>query len=255
MSVFPPRRRDDPVPPDDEPTRSDLTDVELDAALAAGDIELLDHVRAHSNPAAVLSALLDGGPTSTSWDAAAPPSRRTDASPPRPALAAERILARSHARDLVTLIERACGRVPAFNGGVSLVLSRARIIALTLVHILQLVRALGELHRARELHQALSRAFALTGAAEQDRVLEQALDLARGLARDLAARPVDASGADLTAVRVSDLAVLDGVVWDEDTRWPLDLRERIVSRSEEIASGVYRVRGGTERDPHAVPGR
>lgn len=42
-------------------------------------------------------------------------------------------------------------------------------------------------------------------------------------------------------MRVSDLAVLDGVVWDEDT--------------EEIADGVYQVRGGTERAPSAVPGR
>ncbi|MFC4049802.1 hypothetical protein ACFOY4_08930 [Actinomadura syzygii] len=237
----------------DEPTGTDLTDVELDAALAVGDVELLDHVQAHSDPASVLSALLNDSAAGTASDRAAFPSSRAAASPPHSVQAAERILARSHARDLFTQLERACGRDPAVNG--SVILARARITALTLIHALQLVRALVELDRARELHHALSRAFALARPAERDRVLEQALDLARGLARDLAARPVDASGADLTIVRVSDLAVLDGVVWDEDTRWPFDLRERIVSRSEEIASGVYRVRGGTERDPQAVSGR
>ncbi|WUI02805.1 hypothetical protein OHR68_13660 [Spirillospora sp. NBC_00431] len=69
------------------------------------------------------------------------------------------------------------------------------------------------------------------------------------------ALPVDASGADLTDVRMSHLMVLDGVVWDEHARWPPDLRERVADRSLEISSGVYRVGGGTERDPHAIPGR
>ncbi|WP_170180512.1 hypothetical protein [Actinomadura pelletieri] len=44
------------------------------------------------------------------------------------------------------------------------------------------------------------------------------------------------------------------MVWDRATRWPPGLHEQIADRSEEIGAGVYRVGGGTERDPHPVSG-
>ncbi|WUI02833.1 hypothetical protein OHR68_13825 [Spirillospora sp. NBC_00431] len=111
----------------------------------------------------------------------------------------------------------------------------------------------------RNLDLALDLTRNLDRACDLDLDLVLARDRARDIARALAALPVDASGADLTEVQVSDRAlgagVLDGVVWDEATRWPPSLREFVADRSEEIAAGVCRVRGGTERDPRAVPRR
>ncbi|WUI01393.1 hypothetical protein OHR68_06095 [Spirillospora sp. NBC_00431] len=135
----------------------------MDVALATGDAELLDHVRAHTDPVAVLAALLDDSPTGTpdnpvraSGGVARPPSRSTGTP-------ADRI--------------------------------RARVLAL-------------------EIDDALTHA----------RDLNRARDLAHDLTRAPAALPVDASDADLAGAHVSDGAVLagvlDGVVWDEGTRWP-----------------------------------
>jgi hypothetical protein len=65
----------------------------------------------------------------------------------------------------------------------------------------------------------------------------------------LYAGEVDASGADLSALDLADMSVLEGVVWTEETTWPDGIREQVQSRSLEIRPGVYRVHGGSERDP------
>ncbi|RKS79597.1 hypothetical protein BZB76_1072 [Actinomadura pelletieri DSM 43383] len=90
---------DGPLPPDDEPNESDLTDAELDAALAAGNAELLDHVRAHADPAATLAALLDDVLDELPDQAPSPPDRI------RPG---ELDRARALARDLFSDLVNAC---------------------------------------------------------------------------------------------------------------------------------------------------
>ncbi|MFD0687169.1 hypothetical protein [Actinomadura fibrosa] len=95
--------------------------------------------------------------------------------------------------------------------------------------------------------------------ADRDRVLAlgRALVLACDLARILTGMlgtvvrriPVDASGADLSGLRVPHAEALAGVVWDDRTIWPLDVRDRIRDLSDESHSGRYRVRGGPGSDP------
>lgn len=66
---------------------------------------------------------------------------------------------------------------------------------------------------------------------------------------------VDASGADLSSLRLPDVDVLDGVRWTRaaahvhDTIWPTGLTIRVLESSEEIAPGVYQVRLGTQEVP------
>ncbi|MFI0453747.1 hypothetical protein, partial [Actinomadura sp. 6N118] len=143
--------------------------------------------------------------------------------------------------------------------------ARVRDLALDLDHARDRVLGLAlDLDRVldrvpdRDLNRDLDRA-----SAHLDRTLARVLDLdlalalaiwaAQLLSEAVDAIPVDASGADLSALRVSDLAVLAdvlaGVVWDERTVWPAGWRERVYLRSEPLGGGRYRVRGGTERDP------
>jgi hypothetical protein len=93
-----------------------------------------------------------------------------------------------------------------------------------------------------------------------------ALDLARDLARDLAdglaatharaqhlvrsvdAQQVDASGADLSEVRIEQLDVLNGTIWTDQTIWPTGIEDQVRTHSEEIRPGVYQVRCGNEPD-------
>lgn len=206
-----------PGPPDNEPTNTDLSDAAVDAALAAGDAQLLDYVRTHADPAAALNALLDD----MRVDALAYPARPSfgdvGTSSSSAAKAANRIFVRTLANDLdLDLV-----RVRA--------IARARALARDLARDRGLARYLAH-------DRGLARGLAFD--------LAHALEYARDLDYVLKTLPVDASGADLTGVRVPHLAVLDGVVWDERTRWPSDLRGQITDRSEEIASGVYQVRGG-----------
>lgn len=199
-----------PGPPDNEPTNTDLSDAAVDAALAAGDTQLLDYVRTRADPAAALNALLDDMRVDAPAYPARPSFGDVGTSSSSAAKAVNRIFVRTLANDLD--------------------------LDLDLVRVRALAR---DLDLARYL--AHDRGLALN--------LAHALEYARDLDYVLKTLPVDASGADLTGVRVPHLAVLDGVVWDERTRWPSDLRGQITDRSEEIASGVYQVRGGTERVP------
>ena len=79
--------------------------------------------------------------------------------------------------------------------------------------------------------------------------IQNALRYARDLARRFEAVEVDASGADLSALDITNIWVLEGVVWTEETTWPPGVREQVQSRSREIRPGVYKVQGGSERDP------
>jgi len=60
---------------------------------------------------------------------------------------------------------------------------------------------------------------------------------------------VDASGADLSALDLTDISVLAGVVWTEETAWPPGIAGQVRVRSREIRPRVYRVCGGSQRDP------
>ncbi|GLY87631.1 hypothetical protein [Actinoallomurus iriomotensis] len=89
--------------------------------------------------------------------------------------------------------------------------------------------------------------------ARRDEIARE-LEGVRERALDLCPREVNAAGADLSGLQVTDLDDLVGVVWDRETRWPPGLRERVAAYSEEIASGVYRVVPyGPERDPVRGP--
>jgi hypothetical protein len=128
-----------------------------------------------------------------------------------------------------------------------------------------------ELDRTVDLAGALAGDLALARGLSLTRDLAAARDLARGRARDRAtdlARSlqeavgraeelvgrshegeVDASGADLSALDLTDISVLVGVVWTEETAWPPGIADQVRARSREIRPRVYRVCGGSERDP------
>jgi hypothetical protein len=53
---------------------------------------------------------------------------------------------------------------------------------------------------------------------------------------------VDASGIDLSSLRITDISALEKVLWTHDTTWPQGVREQVRSRSHEIRPGVYEVR-------------
>jgi hypothetical protein len=68
---------------------------------------------------------------------------------------------------------------------------------------------------------------------------------------------IDASGIDLSALRLTDVGILDGVRWTRtaayisDTIWPDGLTTvRVLENSAEIAPGVYQVRLGTQEVPN-----
>lgn len=134
-----------------------------------------------------------------------------------------------------------------------------------------LARSLGfELDRAAELAQARAtarqsaRAFNPRGLAtratamKRTREYARAIDLTRTIARQLAreltgtidarlmATAIDAQGADLSHITPSDMEILLGVVWNEQTLWPAELIGLVRARSREIRSAVWQVVGGTE---------
>jgi hypothetical protein len=128
-------------------------------------------------------------------------------------------------------------------------LARAVDLANDLARDLALAHGLG---RARDLADA--REFACSRARDRVADLVRCLQEALGCAEELVGRShageVDASGADLSALDLTDMSVLEGVVWTEDTAWPPGVRERVRPPwSREIRPGVYRVCGGIERNP------
>ncbi|WP_165975870.1 hypothetical protein [Actinomadura rubrisoli] len=259
------------------PQPNDPTDADLDAFLAVGDAELLDHVRAHTHPAATLSILL------------ALPDAPLPHAPDRHRSTAKqdiqnRILAHALDRALHRALEHTLAFAQALDPNRDL--ERTRIYALARSHVLVFdlgrVRALArdldldldfnlDLIRdhahVRDLNRALARDLEphLDRARSLARNLARDLDLDRALIHELMQAPVDASGVDLTDLLAerpmkgmktekeavdAALEALDGVVWNEATQWPAELRDRVVTRSVEIGKGRYQVGDGTERDPH-----
>jgi hypothetical protein len=176
--------------------------------------------------------------------------------------AIELAAARSVARDP--------GSAPGLASGLERILDIARDCAHALILSLDhsrdrsLVSArayieqiLAGVDRAREYGHALDHtrirarkhARALTCAHE----IRSALSHAGELVRQLGAVEVDASGADLSALDITNMSVLEGVVWTDKTTWPPGVREQVEPPwSREIRPGVYRVQGGNQRDPSTL---
>ncbi|WP_171064513.1 hypothetical protein [Actinomadura soli] len=269
-------------PPWSQPDRDDEA---LDAALVAGDAELLNYVRTYADPAHALAALLAECPPDNQPDtmatidpALAGPAQQiqirvlvlalTHAVTPAHDLADDlardlahaRDLARSHnlARTLAHDLDFLLGLGGTLDRTLARTLVRALVRARDLDHALARVLAHNrDFDRGLSLARDHSRDLALNLALDLAHDLDLVRDLVRDLEDSLASVEIDASGADLAELELAESSlteVLAGVVWDEDTRWPPDLRESIAARSEEIRPGVYRVRGGTERDPHETAG-
>jgi hypothetical protein len=155
------------------------------------------------------------------------------ASPSTPTAAGP--LDRARISDLVRALDRALVRASAHD----LAPSFTRGISEDLDLSLALARAIDDPRaRARDLAMAKDVADGL----------ERAFTILMELLRELDAVQVDASGSDLSRLDLSDLDVLVGVIWTQETKWPLDKVERIRAQSEEIHPGVYRV-GGSSGDP------
>jgi hypothetical protein len=65
--------------------------------------------------------------------------------------------------------------------------------------------------------------------------------IADALAVAVAMIPVDASGADLSDLNVSDLAAIVDVIWTRDTVWPKKLARKVRAQSREIRPGLFQV--------------
>jgi hypothetical protein len=99
---------------------------------------------------------------------------------------------------------------------------------------------------------------ALVHAADRGTVSRDVYDLAGEIARalnriQLLARPaevqsVDASGADLSRVKIRDLVILDRVVWTQQTIWPPGIADHVREESDKIGEGLYQVRIGNTND-------
>lgn len=99
----------------------------------------------------------------------------------------------------------------------------------------------------RERYRNLDRPHAHELAEAMDRVLGVAGELADSVMNHLDAVEVNAMSADLSQVRVRDLAVLTGVIWTESTIWPSEIADRVESLSHELAPGVWQIRPDGQR--------
>jgi hypothetical protein len=154
---------------------------------------------------------------------------------------------------------------PEVAGDLGVVGGLARDLASDLDRTLDLARDLAQYletyrPRPREGDDARASDIALNRdlARELTRIVDLAVALGRTLARardrarTRAPSEIDAAGADLSRANFSDLSLIEGVIWTRETIWPPGVAEQVERLSEEIAPGVYRVRGGTERDPSLV---
>ncbi|MEU7855269.1 hypothetical protein [Nonomuraea sp. NPDC049141] len=226
---------------------TDLSDKMLDAFLSAGDAELLSHVGTQSDPTRALAMLFE-----IRVDATSEASSTADLQAGFSNSAAQLIQARLLARGLAYSLA-------AYAGELARDLEHARVQALVGRLYLSL-----DLPLAHDLAICLDLEHARTLANDLERLLSIPRAHALGLARTLADYvdshlmriPVDASGVDLTVVVVEGdgeamaevIGALAGVMWDEETRWPPQLQELVVSCSVELGPGRYQVRSGTERD-------
>jgi hypothetical protein len=244
--------------PDEDARRDDLTWDELDDMVAEADAELLDYVRRHTDPAALLRIVASRG-----GDAA--DSATVGRSPGNGALAAVVITVRARVADLLRIVdlERARAHAHTRTGTIDLVrthdllraIGRARVHVRTLAHEITAATAV-----AGEVDLALTLARHLDGAhghdvalgAERAETLGTAFAQVLELSGELNAVRVDASGADLSGLDLGDLDVLVNVVWTEGTTWPPGKVEQVRVRSTEIGPGVYLVEDNTEHSPAGV---
>ncbi|RJL35362.1 hypothetical protein D5H75_00605 [Bailinhaonella thermotolerans] len=142
--------------------------------------------------------------------------------------------AAARAGELVATLRQAAASVQSAQRELSHALGLAYSLADYPDHYV--AAGLGE---SRPLVQSIDRARAEVR--EITRAMDRAHVLAAELARDLAAAPLDVSGADLSRLEPPDPAILAEIVWDEKTTWPPALAPRIRAASAEIAPGTYRV--------------
>lgn len=100
-------------------------------------------------------------------------------------------------------------------------------------------RRLSEL---RKRWQDLDRRNAHELALAIDLVLDRSRDLAAAVRSRLDAFEVDAASADLSNIKIHDARVLQGVIWTDQTVWPMDVAEDVGLLSRELTPGVYQVR-------------
>ena len=154
-------------------------------------------------------------------------------------------LARYHAH------VRALTRVRDLPGDLDDALALVRDLARDLDDALALVRDL-----ARDLDDAPARgediAQALDVARARACTLRPFLADANARAEDLKSKldmqQVNASGADLSGLKIQYVDVLNGVIWTHQTIWPPDIAEQVLAQSEEIQPSVYQVRIGRTPD-------
>jgi hypothetical protein len=97
---------------------------------------------------------------------------------------------------------------------------------------------------ARALTEDLGRARAVDRARVFAHNLNRTFVDARTLADLIGAQPIDASGADLSNVKIAHLEILRGVVWTRETVWPTGIANWVRHGSREIGPGVYQVHLG-----------
>jgi hypothetical protein len=99
----------------------------------------------------------------------------------------------------------------------------------------------------RERYRNLDRPHAHELAVAMDQALRNASELADSVLSHLDAVEVNAMSADLSQVRVRDLADLTGVIWTGSTIWPSEIADRVESLSHELAPGVWQIRPDGQR--------
>lgn len=168
--------------------------------------------------------------------------------------------------DLDRDLARARGRVRDLDR----ILALESVLALSFYSVLDLESVLGRcrglasdldraLGRFRGLARDLDLELDFNGARDYVRVgdldrdlvrdlahgFEVAVSIARRVQEGLRAREVDASGSDLSGMgEISDIELLDRVVWTRQTIWPPGIVSLVEAHSEKIGDGVYKVRVG-----------
>lgn len=104
-------------------------------------------------------------------------------------------------------------------------------------HLADNLGCLRDLGRERELGRDVDPDLAR----EFDRGVEATHNQVRELLRRLNQMEIDASGADLSLLGLSDMDVLEGVVWTDETVWPPGVYDQVRALSSEIRPGVYQV--------------
>jgi len=228
--------------------RGKMTDTQLDQLLKAANSELLEHIEATTDPGRGLSELLTRSERYQAIPRADSHVRRVIASSPAAVIINLRILT----GDLADLLNAELATTnPVLRDAmleVSIGLSRAltRDIASALDR--GIVNS-GVLQAANALTHAIAGAKNSAAKAELSVAVAGGAVSLRLLA---AALKVDASGADLSDLKISSLEPLDGTIWTRETTWPPGIAAQVETHSDEIRPGVYQVRLGNTRERHPL---